>query len=140
MQALSHSLKLRNIIKSALSVKLPRHTTNSFLYTANRYGGLGLYSMEDNLDVARITQFFNKCLTSPDDIVKHCAWTQLSQVVGKLEAKEARHLTTRYGIFLKLSTSSKRGFERRYFRASGLSCGNLCTDSEYWFQSPIPTQ
>ena len=77
--------KLRNIIKSAL--KLPRRTTNSFLYTANRYGGLGLYSMEDNLDVARITQFF-KCLTSPDDIVKQCAWTQLSQVVGKRLKKQ----------------------------------------------------
>ena len=80
--------KLRNITKSAL--KLPRRTTNSFLQVGvccNRYGGLGFKSMEDNLDVARITQFFKR-LTSPNDIVKQCAWTQLSQVVGKRLKKQ----------------------------------------------------
>ena len=86
--AQSINKKLRNITKSAL--KLPHRTTNSFLQEGvccNRYGGLGLYSMEDNLDVARITQFF-RCLTSPVDIVKQCAWTQLSQVVGKRLKKQ----------------------------------------------------
>ena len=115
--------KLRNITKSAL--KLPCHTTNSFLYTANRYGGLGLYCMEDNLDVARITQFF-KCLTSPDDIVKQCAWTHLSQVVGK-RLKKQDISPQDMESFLNSPPPPNEGSRGDIH---GLSCGNLYTDSE----------
>lgn len=68
---------IRKILKPKL--KLPRSTTSSLLYTANRFGGIGLSSLEDDLDVARVTQLY-KCLTSPDHIVKQCAWNQLRQV------------------------------------------------------------
>ena len=75
--ARSLNKKIRQILKP--HIKLSRHTTNHFLYTPNRNGGVGLWSLED---VARITQFY-KCLTSPDKIVSQCAWLQLVQVVSK---------------------------------------------------------
>lgn len=45
--------KIRQILKPQL--KLPRRTTSSLFYTANRHGGVGLNSLEDSLDVARVT-------------------------------------------------------------------------------------
>ena len=70
--------QIRKILKPSL--KLPKRTATSFLYSANKHGGVGLRSLEDDLDTARVTHFF-KCLTSPDQVVTQCAWSQLSQVV-----------------------------------------------------------
>lgn len=72
--------KIRKILRPRL--KLPRSTTTPFFYTATHHGGMGLYSVEDSLDVARVTQFY-KCLTSPDKFVRNCAWSQLQEVVWR---------------------------------------------------------
>ena len=41
-----------------------------------------IWSVEDNLDVSRVTQFY-KTLTSPDPNVANCAWSQLQEVITK---------------------------------------------------------
>ena len=72
--------QIRKILKQSL--KLPKRTTTSFLYTANRHRGVGLQSLEDDLDIDRVIHFF-KCLISPDQTVSQCAWVQLNQVISK---------------------------------------------------------
>ena len=43
-------------------------------------GGLGLFSLEDNLIIANLTQFY-RTLTSLDDTISSCAFSQLTEVV-----------------------------------------------------------
>jgi len=76
--------KIRRLVKKAM--RLPRRTVSAFFHTAKDHGGLGLTSLEDTLDMARITRFLC-CLSSPDRLVQDTAWAQLSAVVKKRQKK-----------------------------------------------------
>ena len=71
--------EVRSAVKKGL--QLPRRTISHVIYTKRGVGGLGLFCLEDNLQVARLTQMC-RCLTSPDSVVRSCAWSQLRQTVS----------------------------------------------------------
>ena len=78
--ALNLDKTIRKSIKKAL--RLPRRTTTHLFYTSRKHGGLGVFSIEDSLDVFRATHFY-KCLSCPDPTVSGCAWDQLWHTVSK---------------------------------------------------------
>ena len=55
---------------------------SQFLYASRQHGGLGLSSLEDQLDITRVTRVV-RCPSSPDRKVQDVAWDQLSAVVRK---------------------------------------------------------
>ena len=71
--------EIRSAVKKGL--QLPRRTISHVIYTKRCVGGLGLFCLEDNLQVARLTQMC-RCLTSPDSAIRNCAWSQLRQTVS----------------------------------------------------------
>ena len=77
--------QVRRAMKKA--TKLPKRALSSFLYASKRHGGLGLTSMEDALDVNRVTRLV-RCLSSPDHKVTNVAWDQLTGVVRKRKGEE----------------------------------------------------
>ena len=70
-------IKIRALVKKALG--LPRRVATPFLYL-NTPGGLGLYSVLDNLTIARISHF-DRCLNSKDLVVRSVARRQLLDVL-----------------------------------------------------------
>ena len=82
--AMKVDAKIRRLAKRAL--RLPTRTTSAFFHTAKYHGGLGLHSLEDNLDTSRIVRSL-RCLSSPDKIVQDIAWSQLTAVVRKRTQK-----------------------------------------------------
>ena len=63
-------------------VNLPKRTISEFFYLKRKYGGLGLFSIEDNLELASLSQTL-RCLNSPDAVVRDVARTQLREVVRR---------------------------------------------------------
>ena len=72
--------KVRALMKRG--VNLPRQTISEFFYTKRKYSGLGLFSIEDNLELAILSQAL-RCLNSPDVVVRNVARSQLQEVVRK---------------------------------------------------------
>ena len=71
---------MRALVKRG--VNLPKRTISEFFYLKRKYGGLGLFSIEDNLELAMLSQAL-RCLNSPDVVVRDVARTQLREVVGR---------------------------------------------------------
>ena len=75
LQAVSPSLgwtrqldnRVRALVKKG--VNLPKRTISEFFYLKRKYGGLGLFSFEDNLELATLSQAL-RCLNSPDAVVR----------------------------------------------------------------------
>ena len=67
--ARSIDAEIRAAVKKGL--RLPRRTITHFLYTKKNFGGLGLFSLEENLEIARVTHMF-QCITSPDPTITSC--------------------------------------------------------------------
>ena len=55
--------------------KNPSIYQRDFFHLATKLGGLGIQSLEDNLEAARITKCI-KCLTSKDKWISDVAWDQ----------------------------------------------------------------
>ena len=77
--------RIRALVKKG--VNLPRRAISEFFYTKRKYDGLGLFSIEDNLELATVSQTL-RCLNSPDDIVRGVVRDQLREVVKKRTGKE----------------------------------------------------
>jgi len=69
--------KLRRLVKK--SMRLPTRTISALFHMARRHGGLGLHSLEDNLNVSQITRFL-RCLSSPDKNVQNITWATSQQL------------------------------------------------------------
>lgn len=69
---------LRKKIKSILN--LPERASINYLYGHQRYGLLGIPLAGERCDIAQIDNAF-ELLTSPDEIVRHVAWTELRSCV-----------------------------------------------------------
>ena len=50
------------------------------MHLRNKFGGLGLVSVENRRYISTITHFF-RCLTCPDDLVNCIAWDQLKSTI-----------------------------------------------------------
>ena len=68
------------LVKKA--TRLPRRTVSAFFHTAKANGGLGLTSLEDNMDSTNIIRSL-RCLLSPDKLIQDVAWSQVSDVVRR---------------------------------------------------------
>ena len=75
---------LDSIIRASLKrgLSLPRRTISEWFYVQYRQGGLGVFSLADNLTFAKLTQAY-RCLDSPDPFVAAVARDQLCQVVSR---------------------------------------------------------
>lgn len=72
--------RVQKLVKK--SMKLPKRTLGAFFHASKSHGGLGIASVEDNMDVARVTHAL-RCLTSPDKMVQDVARSQLTSVAKK---------------------------------------------------------
>ena len=59
---------------------MPHRTITSLFYTTHKHGGLGVFSILDNLVVALLSQIF-RCLTRSDRAMSDIAFDQLRQTV-----------------------------------------------------------
>ena len=71
---------IRKKVKKALH--LPTRTICAFFHLPMALGGLGLRSLQDNLEVATITRAI-KVLSSKDKLVSDIAWDQLRLTIAK---------------------------------------------------------
>ena len=72
--------QMRRLVKKA--TRLPRRTVSAFFHTAKANGGLGLTTLEDNMDSTNIIRSL-RCLSSPDKLIQDVAWSQVSDVVRR---------------------------------------------------------
>ena len=72
--------QMRRLVIKAM--RFPRGTVTVFLHTAIANGGLGLTSLEDNMDSTNIIKS-PLCLSSPDKLIQDVAWSQVSDVVRR---------------------------------------------------------
>ena len=73
-------MKVRALAKKAFL--LPNRTASPFFYANSAMGGLGLPSVENEMDAHRVTQVV-KLLNSTCPTVKPAAWTQAGETMRK---------------------------------------------------------
>ena len=71
---------VRKLVKKAL--RFPTRTISSFFHLPASMGGLGLHSLEDNLESSMVVRAL-KCLCSRDRLVSNTAWDQLRATILK---------------------------------------------------------
>jgi hypothetical protein len=109
LPSISWVQQLDNEIRATLkrSIGLPKRTVTQWFYVSRKSGGLGLFSLVDNLHIARVSQVF-RCLSSPDDFVVKCSFQQLRQVVARRTGK-SNPTTEDLQIFLNSPPGAQEG-------------------------------